>query len=157
MIFIWLRGYIKRNLFISKEATIKDLIETIISTTGIVYKDFNFLFNTKELNINDTTKIGGLLMNQSVVNLYKCYQNLFYPLGKVIKGKVKDKNLEINEGRLSSIGALFFELKNYNIYAKKIRIGNLELKPNDEGCFFQYGIKEDFIFTYEKDDNQSEP
>ena len=47
MMSIILKGNINRGVFINQEATIKELIETIVSTTGIIYEEFSFIFNAK--------------------------------------------------------------------------------------------------------------
>ena len=57
IISIFLRGNINRSVFINQEATIKELIETIVSTTGIIYEEFFFFFNAKRLYIDDMRKI----------------------------------------------------------------------------------------------------
>ena len=49
---------------------------------------------------------------------------------------------------------LFNLIRNNGIFTDKIIIGNLEFRPEYDNCLLLYGIKKDFYFTYEEDNDE---
>ena len=146
-------GHEKINYNISKEATIQELIRTIVEHRGLALNDCYFLYNSLTLNPTDTRKIKEINNGRYVFQIV-CGSNFQIvdnpPLGKIIFAFNKIIGAPITIGALDPIKLLFTKVENQkSISVKKIIIGKVELKPESDNYLSYYGIKENFNFNFE--------
>ena len=141
---------IRLNLCFSSDTTVKELINAYVLKRGINHKSFNFLHDTKSLDINLQEKIGKIMLNFSSIQIME-KNYLYYNIGqRLIANIIIDghKNIKEDVWTLNNTKTLFdpvqFFYSNINKNFKKIYIDKHVITREDETCLHSLGIKQDF-------------
>ena len=123
------------NLFFSTEVTCSEMLKAIFLKFGINDTDFWFLYNGRNINTNNESKIGEMFRDFSVITCIKGYQEFagFFLIGKPIiaKTKINEKIIEKEIGTLNSTISLFDSINGFGSVKKDITtiyIGEITLK-----------------------------
>jgi len=145
----------KSILVLSNDVTISEMLNAYNLKHGVNHRDFYFCYCRKIINPNDNTKIGYIYNDGTIITGYKRCDTLggIIIIGKEIKAKtrINGEKIEKKIGTLNSTNILFdydyFE--KYYKDDKKIYIGKIIIKKEDNKSLFSLGIKKDFDFIIE--------
>ena len=140
--------YINRNLILSKDVPICEMLEAYILINGIHKKSSYFLFNANKLELNDNRKL--IIFRNEIINI-KCdlFRDFSYIIGKEIiaQSKINGKNINIKIGTLNTTKLLFDKTNGFGYYKKnlkKIYINKIMLTNENENCLYSLEIRENF-------------
>lgn len=140
--------YINRNLILSKDVPICEMLEAYMLINGIHKRSSYFLFNANKLELNDNRKL--IIFRNEIINI-SCYliRDFSYIIGKEIiaQSKINGKNINIKIGTLNSTKLLFDKTNGFGYYKKnlkKIYINKIILTNENENCLYSLEIRENF-------------